>query len=75
MVTGGPERRQTGTHYTPKSLTEKIVTETLEPIVYVGPSEGRRLEAARTGRTPRPQDLRHGHGIGGVPGPSLSVAE
>jgi hypothetical protein len=40
MVTGGPERRQTGTHYTPKSLTEQIVTETLEPLVYVGPAEG-----------------------------------
>jgi hypothetical protein len=41
MVTGGPERRQTGTHYTPKSLTEQIVTETLKPLVYVGPAEGK----------------------------------
>ncbi|MBU6432757.1 MAG: ATP phosphoribosyltransferase regulatory subunit, partial [Nitrospirae bacterium] len=41
MVTGGPERRQTGTHYTPKPLTEKIVAETLEPLVYVGPAEGK----------------------------------
>lgn len=40
MITGGPERRQTGTHYTPKSLTEQIVTETLEPLVYIGPAEG-----------------------------------
>lgn len=45
MVTGGPERRQTGTHYTPKSLTEQIVTETLEPVVYVGPSEGKPRDA------------------------------
>ncbi len=45
MVTGGPERRQTGTHYTPKSLTEQIVTETLEPVFYVGPSEGKPREA------------------------------
>ena len=44
MVTGGPERRQTGTHYTPKSLTEKIVAETLEPLVYVGPAEGKPRE-------------------------------
>lgn len=44
MVTGGPERRQTGTHYTPKSLTEKIVAETLEPLVYVGPAEGKGRE-------------------------------
>jgi hypothetical protein len=41
MITGGSERRQTGTHYTPKSLTEQIVTETLEPLVYVGPAEGK----------------------------------
>ncbi len=40
MVTGGSERRQTGTHYTPKSLTEQIVTETLEPLVYIGPADG-----------------------------------
>lgn len=41
MVTGGPERRETGTHYTPKSLTEKIVTTTLEPLVYDGPTDGK----------------------------------
>jgi hypothetical protein len=40
MVTTGTDRRETGTHYTPKSLTEAIVKETLEPIVYVGPAEG-----------------------------------
>jgi hypothetical protein len=45
MVTGGSERRQTGTHYTPKSLTEQIVTETLEPLVYVGPAEGKPRDA------------------------------
>lgn len=44
MVTGGPERRQTGTHYTPKPLTEKIVAETLEPLVYAGPAEGKPRE-------------------------------
>lgn len=47
MVTGGSERRQTGTHYTPKSLTEQIVTKTLEPLVYVGPAEGKPREAWR----------------------------
>src|SRR6218665_792490 len=36
----GPARRETGTHYTPKSLTEAIVTETLTPIAYVGPAQG-----------------------------------
>ncbi|WP_419630770.1 N-6 DNA methylase, partial [Thiolapillus sp.] len=40
MVTTGADRRETGTHYTPKSLTEAIVTETLEPVAYVGPAEG-----------------------------------
>lgn len=40
MVTTGADRRETGTHYTPKSLTEIIVKETLEPVVYIGPAEG-----------------------------------
>lgn len=40
IVTTGTDRRETGTHYTPKSLTEAIVVETLTPVVYTGPSEG-----------------------------------
>jgi len=44
MVTTGADRRETGTHYTPKSFTEVIIKETLEPIVYVGPVEGRPRE-------------------------------
>lgn len=40
IVTLGDSRRATGTHYTPKSLTEPIVQHTLEPLVYVGPAEG-----------------------------------
>ncbi|MBI3817447.1 MAG: restriction endonuclease [Planctomycetes bacterium] len=39
-VTKGADRRSTGTHYTPRSLTEPIVQYTLEPLVYVGPAEG-----------------------------------
>jgi hypothetical protein len=39
-VTGGAERRATGTHYTPRSLTEPIVQHTLDPLVYEGPIEG-----------------------------------
>ena len=39
-VTEGLTRRQTGTHYTPRSLTEPIVQHTLEPLVYHGPAEG-----------------------------------
>ncbi len=40
IVTTGSDRRETGAHYTPKSLTETIVDETLKPIVYKGPSQG-----------------------------------
>ncbi len=39
-VTSGSDRRSTGTHYTPRSLTEPIVQHTLEPLVYLGPAEG-----------------------------------
>ncbi len=39
-VTAGSNRRSTGTHYTPPSLTEPIVQYTLEPLVYEGPAEG-----------------------------------
>lgn len=40
IVTTGSDRRETGTHYTPKSLTETIVAETLTSVAYVGPAEG-----------------------------------
>lgn len=40
IVTTGSDRRETGTHYTPKSLTEAIVAETLTPVAYVGPADG-----------------------------------
>jgi hypothetical protein len=36
----GQDRRGSGSHYTPKSLTEKIVEETLTPVTYIGPAEG-----------------------------------
>lgn len=39
-VTRGSDRRSTGTHYTPRSLTEPVVQHTLEPLVYTGPAEG-----------------------------------
>ena len=44
MVTLGAGRRETGTHYTPKTLTEPIVQHTLEPLVYNGPAEGNTRE-------------------------------
>lgn len=46
-VTAGADRRETGTHYTPKSLTEEIVATTLEPLAYVGPAEGKPREEWR----------------------------
>jgi hypothetical protein len=51
-VTKGTDRRSSGTHYTPRSLTEPIVQYTLEPLVYDGPAEGKpkeewRLRSAR----------------------------
>ncbi len=39
-VTEGQDRRSTGTHYTPRALTEEIVRYALEPLVYVGPADG-----------------------------------
>ncbi|KXS37914.1 MAG: hypothetical protein AWU55_2012 [Halomonadaceae bacterium T82-2] len=46
-VVMGNDRRETGTHYTPKSLTEKIVHETLTPVAYIGPAEGKPKEEWR----------------------------
>ncbi len=39
-VKPGTARRTSGTHYTPRALTEPIVRHTLEPQVYRGPAEG-----------------------------------
>lgn len=39
-IVKGNDRRSSGTHYTPRSLTEPIIRYTLEPLVYVGPAEG-----------------------------------
>ncbi len=39
-VTAGNDRRSTGTHYTPRSLTEPIVKHALEPLAYAGPAHG-----------------------------------
>ena len=48
----GSERRSTGTHYTPRSLTEPIVQHTLEPLVFLGPAEGLSKEEWRL-RSPK----------------------
>ncbi|MEO8287129.1 MAG: DNA methyltransferase [Chloroflexota bacterium] len=39
-VTQGSDRRETGTHYTPRSLTEPIVQHALDPLVYRGMADG-----------------------------------
>lgn len=46
-VTQGSERRQTGTHYTPRSLTEEMVRHTLEPLLFEGCAEGQPRERWR----------------------------
>lgn len=51
-VTTGTDRRSTGTHYTPRSLTEPIVEHALDPLVYDGPAEGK-PEAEWRLRSPR----------------------
>ncbi len=51
-VTAGADRRSSGTHYTPRSLTEPIVRHTLEPLVYDGPADGR-PEAEWTLKSPK----------------------
>ncbi|MEI8372987.1 MAG: type IIL restriction-modification enzyme MmeI [Planctomycetota bacterium] len=43
-VTAGTDRRSSGTHYTPTSLTDPIVRYTLEPLVYIGPADGKPKE-------------------------------
>jgi hypothetical protein len=44
-VTTGTARRQTGTQYTPRTLTEFVVEHALAPLVYTGPAEGQPPEA------------------------------
>lgn len=49
-VTSGADRRSTGTHYTPRSLTEPVVKTTLDPRLYEGVQQGEKptLERLRT---------------------------
>ena len=51
-VTAGATRRQTGTQYTPRTLTESVVEHALAPQVYVGPAEGLALRSG-VSRPPR----------------------
>jgi hypothetical protein len=46
-VTTGTARRQSGTQYTPRTLTESVVEHALAPLVYIGPAEGQPPEAWR----------------------------
>ncbi|HEX8876111.1 MAG TPA: hypothetical protein VF777_05135 [Phycisphaerales bacterium] len=40
-ATAGQDRSDTGTQYTPVSLTQPVVEHSLEPLVYIGPAEGK----------------------------------
>lgn len=51
-VTHGLDRRSTGTHYTPPSLTESLVQHALDPLVYAGMADGV-APAPQTLRSPR----------------------
>lgn len=44
VLVGGAERRRTGSHYTPTSLTRPIVARTLEPVLGEAPSSARILD-------------------------------
>ncbi len=50
LVTAGLDRRSTQTYYTPRALAEEIVQYALEPLVYVGPAEGKPREEWHSGR-------------------------
>lgn len=43
-ATVGQDRSDTGTQYTPVSLTQPVVEYSLEPLVYIGPAEGKPRE-------------------------------
>jgi len=57
-VTAGMARRQTGTQYTPRTLTESVVEHALAPLVYAGPAEGEPPEAWRLQSAARILDLK-----------------
>lgn len=58
VVVMGADRRESGTHYTPKSLTEMIVKETLTPIAYRGPVDGKPPEEWQLKSTEELLDLK-----------------
>ena len=59
------ERRRSGSHYTPRALTEPIVRTTLEPVLDRARGDGG--APPTPGADPRPQGLRPGDGLGRVP--------
>ena len=54
FVTAGADRRSTGTHYTPKSLTAPVVATTLDPLLYAGFDRG---EPPAPERLKRPEQI------------------
>jgi hypothetical protein len=70
-VTAGTARRQTGTQYTPRTLTESVVEHALAPLVYTGPAEGQPPEAWQLKPAGQILDLKicdFACRLGGVPG-------
>ena len=65
-------RRRSGSHYTPRELTEPIVRTTLEPIL--ARLRGPAWRAGPARGHPRPEGLRPGHGLGRLPGGGLPPA-
>ncbi len=62
------ERRRSGSHYTPRILTEPIVRKTLDPILQEA------WRSADAAADPRPESLRPGDGLRRLPRGSLPAA-
>jgi hypothetical protein len=76
-VCDSSHRGATGTHYTPRSFTEEIVKETLDPLVYDGIAEGKPEEEWRLRKPDEihvPEAGRSGLWLWGVPGSGLPIS-
>ena len=71
----GQDRRASGSHYTPKALTEKVVEGTLIPIVYEGPSRRRKsqLEVKAATQNTGFESMRPCYGISSIFGSDVSL--
>jgi hypothetical protein len=79
IVTTGSDRRETGTHYTPKSVTEAIVAQRRSHASGLrGPGGGlaprEQWALISPAQAAGPEDRRSGHGVGGLPRAGLPLA-